>query len=595
MTTDAATSLAIAIGGGLGLTVLAGRLRLPAILLLLGAGVALGVHGVGVVDAGTLGDAFEAMVEVAIGLLIFEGSLHLGWRELARAPRAVAGLLTIGVAITGVGVAMAAHFVLGMDWSLAAVLGAILTVTGPTVIQPILRRLPLSPGLHMTLRAEGILVDPIGVLLTVSAAAVAVRVGDADAAVVEVIRGAGRPIGLGLLAGAIVGVAAALVHWRLTKAGPRDGEASLHALGACMLAIAAGEMLAHGGGLFAAAACGMVLANLRAPGVGEVHRFGAQLAILVVGMLFILLASRLDPVRLVNMTWREWVFIALVIFAIRPASVILATTGSALSAPERTFASLFAPRGIVAGSVAAVVGARIAAETDDPERMAQALQIEPLAFATIIATVLWATFAARPLARMVGVAVDAPPGLLIVGAHRMARDLGRVLTVHEIPVHLVDSSAVRVRAAQSQELHAVRGDATDSRVLDDQSPANEIGWMIAWTGNEDVDRAASRWGAERFGQERVLAGVPSAAIPERPAESQPPMPGLTRFQDIEERLESGELIVAAGKPGTIPHPLVYLGEANVVALAPGNGKGAEKAVVVVGLVPREGVARLAKG
>ncbi len=594
MTTSAPVSLAAAIGLGLALTILAGRLRLPGILLLFVTGAALGVNGLGLVDANSLGSAFDAMVEVAIGLLVFEGALQLSRRDLARAPRAVAGLLTIGVVVTGVGVAVAAHYLLGFDWSLAAVLGAILTVTGPTVIQPILRRLPLKPRLHLLLRAEGILIDPIGVLVTASAAAVALQTGEGGGTPGQVALGAIQPVGLGLSAGAVVGLAAAAVHRLLASRGaPREGEAALHAIGACMIAVAAGEWLAHDGGLFAAAACGLVLANLRAAGIGEVHRFGEQIATMLVGMLFILLASRIDPFEIMNLSWRGWAFVALVMFVIRPLSVALSAAGSQLSYSERAFAAVFAPRGIVAASVAALVAARLAAATEDPERIAQAELIETLVFATILATVTWATFAGAPIARLLGVAVTAPPGILLIGAHRLSRELARVLTEHGVPSHLVDSSALRIRDAEAAKLRATRGDATDARLLEDAAPANEIGWMITWTGNEDVDSAAARWGRERFGVEHVEIGLPGTSTdPTAGSGSQNRRSpgGAASLAQIDAELVSGEIVlVAAGESGSM-QALLVIRDGGVLSLGDGNyiASSPKSRSLVIGLVRSSG-------
>lgn len=550
--------------------------------MLLASGVVLGVHGAGIVDATSLGTAFDAIVEVAIGLLVFEGSLHLSWRELSRAPRALAGLLSIGMVVTGVGVAVAAHYLLGFDWSIAAVLGAILTVTGPTVIQPILRKLPLKPSLHLLLRAEGILIDPLGVLATASAAAIALAAGEGDATVRSVAVGAVQPIGLGLLAGAVVGLLAAAVHRLLAARGaPREGEAALHALGACMIAVAAGEWLAHEGGLFAAAACGLVLANLRAAGVGEVHRFGEQIATMLVAMLFILLASKIDPASVANLSWGGWLFVLLVMFVVRPASVMLSTVGSKLGMPERAFAAFFAPRGIVAASVAALVGARLAAASDDPSRIAQAQLIEPLVFATIVATVTWAAFTASPLARLLGVAVQAPPGLLLVGAHRLARELGKALAAYGVPVHLIDSSPSRVRECELSKLRAVRGDATDVRVLEDAAPLNEIGWMITWTGNEDVDAAAARWGRERFGQERVVIGLPAAVSPKRAR-------GGALLDELERLFAGGELAVVVEVPLTSEHAIVHVRDGGVHALGRVVSAVKVPGVVSIGVRTRDG-------
>ena len=175
MESSAPSTLALSVGLGAVVTFVCSRLRVPAILPLIivgfGAGlltVGTGEHAHTLVDASSLGDGLLAIISVSVGLLVFEGALHLDRQTLAQAPKAVRGLLTIGAIVTWGVCALLARLTLGLDWDVSLLLGAVLIVTGPTVIQPILRRLPLRPNLHAALMAEGILIDPIGVIAAVS-------------------------------------------------------------------------------------------------------------------------------------------------------------------------------------------------------------------------------------------------------------------------------------------------------------------------------------------------------------------------------------------------------------------------------------------
>src|SRR5690606_3894327 len=164
----AVQTLALALGVGSLVTLGCMRLRTPPILPLLIVGFLIGRAGLGLVDGANLQAGLMAVVTVAVGLLIFEGSLGLDRSVFAQAPRAVRGLLTVGVVVAWVLGAVVARYTLGLDWNFATLLGAMLVVTGPTVVQPILRRVIVKPNIRSALGAEAILIDPIGVILAVS-------------------------------------------------------------------------------------------------------------------------------------------------------------------------------------------------------------------------------------------------------------------------------------------------------------------------------------------------------------------------------------------------------------------------------------------
>lgn len=261
----AAQTLALAVGVGALVSLLCARLRIPAVLPLLLVGFAMGVSGLGLVDARDLESGLRAIVSVSIGLLIFEGGLHLSARELGKAPRAIPRLLTIGALLTGVGVACAARFAVGLPWSIAAVLGAALIVTGPTVVQPILRRVRLTPSLHAALSAEAILIDPIGVVATVMALEVVLLViGEHSATAAQLSLQAARTVLGGLGMGLAVGLAARGAVWALTRRAPLTASGlNQLAIAACMISVGMGEWVAPEGGLVAATLCAVLLANLR--------------------------------------------------------------------------------------------------------------------------------------------------------------------------------------------------------------------------------------------------------------------------------------------------------------------------------------------
>ncbi|MBX3385234.1 MAG: cation:proton antiporter [Phycisphaeraceae bacterium] len=576
MSVTAAQSLALAVGVGAAVSLLSSRARVPAILPLLAAGLALGPSGVGLIDSSGLGGGLRAMVAVCIGLLVFEGGLHLDRRALGQSPRAVRGLLTIGAFVTWAGASAVAHYAAGLDWPIAVVLGAVFIVTGPTVIQPILRRVRLSPRLHTALSAEAILNDPIGVIATVTTLEVmsVYLSGGMRLEAGEQWWGIAWRFVLPMLGGLGVGAAAGLVAWGIIRGCARfgvvlhGGQMNLFALAGCMIAFGAGEAVAREAGLVAAIVCSIVLANTRFPGTRQVHEFKETLATIFVGMLFVLLASGFDVSKLGGVTWRDAAFVAGLLLLVRPACVFLSARGSALNIREKVYACFMQPRGIVAVSVGVLVarhfgelaaGLEDGAGLVDPARLAaDAARVEVLTFMVVGVTVLFAGVLASPVARWLGVAAGRPDGVVIVGAHRLGRDLGENLARAGTRVLLIDTNAERLSQADGSLVGTLSADATDGRELDEGVSTSEYGWCYVWTGNAVVDRVAARWAMERFGSESVFVwpGSPMAGggeVAQGPAGRAlvgvMSKRGLLR---VVRELEDGRLVVRAVGAGEAP-------------------------------------------
>ncbi|MGD9791270.1 MAG: cation:proton antiporter [Phycisphaerales bacterium] len=507
----ATQSLSLAVGVGALVSVACDRFKFPAVLPLLVTGVCLGGAGLGVVDGNSLGESLRAFISVAIGLLVFEGGLHLDKHELGKAPRAVWGLLTIGALLTWIGVALAAHYVVGLEWANSLVLGAILIVTGPTVIQPILRRLPLKPNLHAALSAEGVLIDPIGVIVAISTLELVLlyQHGTFENPFSGVFKLLAVPFLGGAVIGVVVGVLGRSVLRFLVRRGRLDPtHLNLFALGTCMLAVGLGESAAPEAGLVATTVAAVILANANISGTRDLRTFKQQIATILVGALFILLASRLEWSRITSISWVDAAFVGVLFLLVRPVSVFVSTIRSRLSVNERLFAGLFAPRGIVAASMASVAAVRLSLPEEELATASEsaiaisrhAQQIETLVFLVIFVTVAFAGSAGGLVASILRVRAGVRNAVVIVGAHKLGQQLATQLVRRKVPVLLIDTNSDRVNAAARAGIPTVEGDATDPRWMDEAVFRPDQGWLVAWTGNVDVDRVVRRWGIERLGE-----------------------------------------------------------------------------------------------
>ncbi|MCA9278665.1 MAG: cation:proton antiporter [Phycisphaeraceae bacterium] len=518
----AVQSLAIATGVGATIVVVSNRLRVPPILPLLLAGFAIGK--VGIVDSDSLEAGLLAIVSISVALLIFEGSLHLDRDTLHSSPKAVQGLLTIGAVITWVLAALAARFVMKLPWDLSILLGAMLIVTGPTVIQPILRRVPLKPNLHAALMAEGILIDPIGVIAAVATLelVIARHFAGADetgftAALLYV-----KP----LVAGTVFGVASGWLGKHLINRVPtaspgRDRTIILIGIACCMTSVGLSELAAPEAGLVAATLCGLIMVRAKHANVEPLQHFAINISTVMLGSLFILLASRFEVERLFNISWREIVFVALLILVVRPVSALGATVGSALSIRERWFIAFLAPRGIVAAMMASIVALQFSTYTThatshtdaeaitghpavsvDQATLDHVQNLETVVVLVIFVTVLLGGTLASPVATLLKVRAGKPNGVVIIGAHQAGRELAKALRDAGVPVRLLDSNAANIAEAAEIGLPATRGNATDLRWLESQASPDRFGWLLSITDNAELDHDLARWGAQRFGSGR---------------------------------------------------------------------------------------------
>ncbi len=517
--TAAAESLALAVGVSTLVAVLCERMKVPSPLALLGVGLVLGASGLEIVDGNSLGEALKAFITVAIGLLIFEGSLHLNREELGRAPRAVWGLLTIGALVTWAGAAALAHFVLGLSVPIALLLGVSVVVTGPTVVQPLLRRMRVSSKLNTVLGAEAVFIDPIGVVATIATLEL-VRTYYTTGSVSDLWSNAAvlylKPVFGGGAIGAVIGACAyAMLRMATRKTRPEPRHLNLFAVGVCMTSVGAGEALAPEAGLSAVTVCGVIMAQAKVIGFTELRMFKEQIATMLVATLFVLLASRFELSQLASLGWPEAGFIAGLLLLVRPASVMLATTGSKLSGRETVFASLFAPRGIVALSVASIaatelraLGERLRDEQGAAAGLATGLiadsaRLELLVFVVIASSVFVASTLGPLLAWGLRVRAGRGNGVLLIGGHALSRGFAGALKQLNIPVRVIDSSSASVAEAKGTGIDAIHGDATDGHWMDDAATSADFGWLVAWTANDTVNQVAARWAERRLGSKRA--------------------------------------------------------------------------------------------
>jgi NhaP-type Na+/H+ or K+/H+ antiporter len=468
---------------------LAWRVKLPAILFLLLAGIVLGpVSGVLNPDV-LLGDLLFPMVSLAVALILFEGSLTLRFHELPGIGRAVRGLVSYGAITALLLLACAAHVVAGVAWPIALLYGALGCVTGPTVIAPMLRTLRPNARIANTLRWESIVIDPLGALF-------AVLIFEAI-----VSREQGHTIGVfiaTIASGVVIGaVAAWLMAFFLRRQLIPEYLQNYAVLAAVLLAFSLSNELTHESGLLAVTIMGIALGNIRGVHMDDILDFKESLTTVLVSVLFILLAARLSWPLPPGMLLAGIALFAIAQLIVRPLTVSLASIGSKLSWRERALIGWVAPRGIVAASVSALFALRL-----DALHVPGADALVPLIFTLIIGTVVLQSATARPLAIWLKVAEPEPRGVLIFGSDEVARAVGKVLGEAGFRVVLADDDWDGIRLARMEGLATFFGNPASphaERHLD----LTGIGRLLAMSTHRERNSLACVHYRQEFGREKV--------------------------------------------------------------------------------------------
>ena len=511
------------------------RLRLPSIFFLVLAGVLAGpVFGLLDPDA-LFGDLLTPFVSIAVAIVLFEGSLTLRLREIRDHGDVVRRLVTVGILITWLISTAAAHFVMGWNLTLAALFGAIVSVSGPTVVMPLLRTVRLRGPLASILRWEGILIDALGAILAVlvftfiaaSQAASGVREVISVFATI-VVAGLGLGCGFGYLLGHII-----------RRAWVPDYLRDYLALATVLAVFGIAETIEHESGLLAVTVMGVWLANMRGVELDDVLNFKESLTLILVAGLFIILSARLDLAQLGALSFSVLGVLLILQFIGGPLRALVCTIGASLNWQERVFLGWMFPRGIVAAAVSALFALRLE-ELEYPN----ADELVPVVFGIILGTVIIQSVTARPLARWLGVSDPEPTGILVLGGNRVALTFAKALKDSGQQVLVVDEYWANVRRARMAGLRAFYGSAV-SGYAEERLDLAGIGSLLAASRRPNLNELACVRYADDFGRDQVytLATEPEKENPKYR------VAGETRGQvllDGEQTVDSLEALILDG-------------------------------------------------
>lgn len=474
------------------------RFHLPAILLLLVLGFIAGPW-TGLVEPDALfGSSLGAIVSLSVGIILFEGGLSLHFDELKDIGQSVIKLVSLGAVITLALITLSAQVFLDLNPSLNLLLGSVLVVTGPTVIIPMLRQIRLSKKLGSILKWEGIVIDPIGIMLAVLVFEIILS-GTRDGVTTHMFLGIVKTV----LVGSAFGVFGAwLLIMLLKRFWVPDFLQNPISLMLVVGGFTVSNMIQDESGLLTTTVMGVVLANQNLVSIKHIIEFKENLRVLLISCLFILLTARIEIADLLSIGTSHFLFLASLIFIVRPASVFASTINSGITLKEKLFLSSVAPRGIVAASISSVFAITL---TD--YGMPEAGKILPITFFVIFGTILFYSVFAPICARVLGLYQPSPQGVLFVGAHSWVRSMALELKKAGVSSLLVDTNKSNIAAARDLGLSAERGSIYLDQGL--ELSLQGVGRLLAMTQNDEVNTLACLHFADDFSRSEVYQLQPT--------------------------------------------------------------------------------------
>lgn len=519
---------------GIGAQWIAWRTGWPAIALMLIAGIIAGPVTGFVQPERDFGHLLEPLISLAVAVILFEGGLNLNFRELRHAEGAVHRLVVLGVPIAWVLGALACYYVAGLVWPVAILFAGILVVTGPTVILPLLRQTNLAQRPRAILKWEAIVNDPLGALCAVLTYEVLHRAGEGDS-VVGVVASL-------LLASAVAGLlgwgAARVIAWAFPRGHVPEFLKAPVLLIAVIGVFVGANMIQEESGLLTVTVMGVALANMKLASFRDFMPFKENITVLLVSGVFVMLSASLNLEVLRQFEWRFLAFLIVLLFVVRPATVLLSLAFSRIPFREQLFVAWIAPRGIVAVAVSGLFALKLG-----DLGYADGNILVTLSFAVVIATILAHGFTARIVARRLGVTGETKKGVLIVGTTPWSLALARLFRELEIPAVIADTSWQRLARARQLDVPTYHGEIL-SEVTEDHLDLSRFQALVATTDNEAYNALVCNELAPEVGRDAVYQLGDTSD--EDDARALPPtLKGRTLFpsglgvEEIDRRLREG--------------------------------------------------------
>jgi NhaP-type Na+/H+ or K+/H+ antiporter len=491
---DITLQIVITVLAGIAAQVIAELVQIPGIVFLLIFGILLGPSALGLLHPEQLGTGLEVVVALLVAVILFEGGFNLKLRELDRVSGSLWNLVVFGTLITTLGGAFAAHWLSEFPWSLSFLYGSLVVVTGPVVINSLLRQVKVDRQVATLLEGEGVLIDPIGAILAVVVLNILLN-GRSD--LMSVVDDLAFRLGAGGAIGAIGGWLLGFVLKR-AKFLSEDLK-TLVVLASLWGLFGLAQTIRSEAGLMATVVAGIVLRASELPEERLLRRFKGQLTVLAISVLFILLSADLSIAGIIALGWGGLLTVLVLMFVVRPLSVLICTWDSDLNWRQKVFLGWIAPRGIIAASVASLFAILLTQRGINGGD-----SIKSLVFLTIILTVVVQSLTAQPIADWLQITSKDAKGAVIVGCNPLSMLVASFFAERGEIVSMIDTDPELEPLEEFENFRFFISSAFDVEVLEDAGLAS-VGTFLAMTNNAEVNLVLAQRAIEEFGPPKVIA------------------------------------------------------------------------------------------
>lgn len=429
---------------GIGSQWLAWKFNIPAIVVMSIAGLIVGPF-LGIMNPEeSFGDLYRPIISVAVAIILFEGSIDLNRKEVSDVGRPIFRIATIGAFIAWILGSLTAHYIAGLSWEVAFVIGGLFVVTGPTVIMPLLRQSKLKPRVATILKWEGIVVDPLGVLLAVFAFEIITFFTLPTKGVIDLL----FFFLIAILATLMGWVGGHFIGWLFEGGRVPEFLKSPIVFSFVIFIFTIPDEIIQGTGLLAVTALGMTLANIGINSLHDFRHFKENLSVLLISAIFIMLAASLEMETIIEIFQPNILgYVLLMMFIVRPLSIFISTFRTELSLQERALIGWIAPRGIVALTVSSYFASILLDAGYEDAKM-----LTTLTFGLVFFTVVVHGFTLGPFAKRLNLSLEGNDGVLIVGSNKFTVELAQSLQKVNRPVLIVDNSWRNLRLARQADV-----------------------------------------------------------------------------------------------------------------------------------------------
>ncbi len=494
---DLTLQIVITVLAGISAQVIAELVQIPGIVFLLIFGILLGPSALGLLHPERLGVGLEVVVALLVAVILFEGGFNLKLRELGRVSGSLWNLVVTGTIVTTLGGAIAAHWLSEFPWSLSFLYGSLVVVTGPVVINSLLKQVKVDRQVATLLEGEGVLIDPIGAILAVVVLNILLNDHSDFFSVVNDLT-----IRLGI--GSAIGVSGGWLLGFILKRAKFLSEdlKNLVVLAGLWGLFGLAQTMRSEAGLMSTVVAGIVLRASELPEERLLKRFKGQLTVLAISVLFILLSADLSIAGIIALGWGGLFTVLALMFIVRPFSILICTWDSDLNWRQKLFLSWIAPRGIIAASVASLFAILLTQRGINGGD-----SIKSLVFLTIILTVVLQSLTAQPIADWLQITSKDAKGAVIVGCNPLSMLIASFFAERGEIVSMIDTDPELEPFEEFENFRFFISSAFDVEVLEDAGLAS-VGTFLAMTNNAEVNLVLAQRAIEEFGPPKVLALFP---------------------------------------------------------------------------------------